>query len=229
MTNNDSSMKVTNYAFLQFPGQSGYPGSNAELHGSPQAVFTSFKLPKPGQPGSGLLAPNNDYPGPPQLPRLPQFPQLPVSLVSTSTNQSGLGSRLFPMGLISPPGMQPMEQPSPPKVSAPLGGLPALEDQIMSRQKMVEDAHRNSEDEFERSQRSPPSTPPPSKRRAAEGEPGTPSSEDTPPKNQGLIKAKGTYYPLTAFPTNMPQGTVMRQRGESPPRSSEGPNSGRTI
>ena len=31
------------------------------------------------------------------------------------------------------------------------------------------------------------------------------SEEVTPPKNQGLIKAKGTYFPLTAFPTSMPQ------------------------
>ena len=31
------------------------------------------------------------------------------------------------------------------------------------------------------------------------------SEEVTPPKNQGLIKARGTYFPLTAFPTSMPQ------------------------
>ena len=31
------------------------------------------------------------------------------------------------------------------------------------------------------------------------------SEEVTAPKNQGLIKAKGTYFPLTAFPTSMPQ------------------------
>ena len=62
--------------------------------------------------------------------------------------------------------------------------------------------------------RSPPGTPPPSKRKPE----GDLSSEGTPPKNQGLIKAKGTYYPLTAFPTNMPQGPVMRRVGESPPR-----------
>jgi hypothetical protein len=43
------------------------------------------------------------------------------------------------------------------------------------------------------------------------------SSEDvTPPKNQGLIKARGTYFPLTAFPTSMPQGSVMRST-DSPP------------
>ena len=61
------------------------------------------------------------------------------------------------------------------------------------------------------------------------------SDEVTPPKNQGLIKviitrarsrdfilhtdhvlsqARGTYFPLTAFPTHMPQGSVM---GASPP------------
>ncbi len=40
------------------------------------------------------------------------------------------------------------------------------------------------------------------------------SLEDTPPKQQGLIKARGTYYPLTAFPTSMPQGAVMRKEAE---------------
>ena len=46
------------------------------------------------------------------------------------------------------------------------------------------------------------------------------SEEVTPPKNQGLIKARGTYFPLTAFPTSMPQGSVMRATS-SPPVSAE--------
>ena len=50
--------------------------------------------------------------------------------------------------------------------------------------------------------------------------------ESTPPKNKGLIKAVGTYYPLTAFPTNMPQGPVMRQ-AQSPPRTEA--NSGKNF
>jgi hypothetical protein len=44
------------------------------------------------------------------------------------------------------------------------------------------------------------------------------SEEVTPPKNQGLIKARGTYFPLTAFPTSMPQGSIMR-RDSTPPGS----------
>ena len=30
----------------------------------------------------------------------------------------------------------------------------------------------------------------------------------------GKAKAKGTYYPLTAFPTSMPQGPVMHKDGD---------------
>ena len=41
------------------------------------------------------------------------------------------------------------------------------------------------------------------------------SEEVTPPKNQGLIKARGTYFPLTAFPTSMPQVTASRHKRES--------------
>ena len=43
------------------------------------------------------------------------------------------------------------------------------------------------------------------------------SSIETSPGGSKAIKAKGTYYPLTAFPTNMPQGPVMRKGDESPP------------
>ena len=44
------------------------------------------------------------------------------------------------------------------------------------------------------------------------------SSLETSPGGSKAIKAKGTYYPLTAFPTSMPQGPVMRKGDESPPR-----------
>ena len=51
---------------------------------------------------------------------------------------------------------------------------------------------------------------------------GEAASEDSPPKSQGLIKARGTYYPLTAFPTSMPQGAVMRKdEDESSPNKSD--------
>ena len=44
----------------------------------------------------------------------------------------------------------------------------------------------------------------------------TNTDDSSPPKSQGLIKSRGTYFPLTAFPTSMPQGSVMR-RDLSPP------------
>ena len=44
------------------------------------------------------------------------------------------------------------------------------------------------------------------------------SSLETSPSGAKAIKARGTYYPLTAFPTSMPQGPVMRKGDESPPR-----------
>ena len=177
----------------------GLPGA-PDLHGSPQAVFTSFKLPKPG----GEPAPVSDS----------------VSPVSTN-NPAGLGSRLFPMGLGAPPG-PPNVLNSPPKINAPLGGLPALADQIlMTQNKSVaeQENNNNQQNKEDSEENSPPSSPLPNKSSGSE--------QGTPPKHQGLIKAKGTYYPLTAFPTNMPQGPVMR-RGESPPRV-EQPVSGREF
>ena len=100
---------------IQFPGQML---GNADLHGSPQAVFTSFKLPKPGDPqpqigagGGGPIGPNSGIPS-----SLPGGPLSPAP--------GGFASRLFPMGLGNPPSNS--VHASPPKVSAPLGGLPAL-------------------------------------------------------------------------------------------------------
>ncbi len=185
------------------------------MHGSPQAVFTSFKLPKPGQPGGGSG-------GPATTPSPAEFPSLPLSPVTSMP--SGLGSRLFPMG------MAPVPQSGLPKIQAPLGGLPALADQLSQQAKKEspvkasQDDEGKDEEEKEPAERSPPSTPPPAKRRNEGTESGS-NSDDSPPKNQGMIKAKGTYYPLSAFPTNMPQGPVMR-RDESPPRP-EQQNSGR--
>ena len=50
-----------------------------------------------------------------------------------------------------------------------------------------------------------------------DGSGGGNSTEESPPKNgnaaAGRIKASGIYYPLSAFPTSMPQGPVM----SSPP------------
>ena len=183
----------------------GVPGS-PDLHGSPQAVFTSFKLPKPGGESSlsGSGGPSEPIPSP--LPTTPQSP-------------GGFGSRLFPMGLGNPPLGPAGLLNSPPKVSAPLGGLPALADQLMmsSPPKPKEESNNNHKEE---DNDSPPGSPLAKKESSG-------SEQGTPPKHQGLIKAKGTYYPLTAFPTNMPQGPVMRNRGESPPRV-EQPVSGKS-
>lgn len=49
------------------------------------------------------------------------------------------------------------------------------------------------------------------------------SSLETSPSGAKAIKARGTYYPLTAFPTSMPQGPVMRKGDESPPRHESAP------
>ncbi len=188
------------------------------MHGSPQAVFTSFKLPKPGGDSPGMTGHG------------------PISPV-TSVGAAGFGSRLFPMGLGNPP--TPLVTPggpnnnivTPPKVSAPLGGLPALADQILMQQQLNNSANsepasesNNNKSSAKEDSVSPPGTPPPAKRRN-DGE--SSGSEGTPPKNQGLIKAKGTYYPLTAFPTSMPQGPVMRRDG-SPPRTEQS-SSGKSI
>lgn len=54
----------------------------------------------------------------------------------------------------------------------------------------------------------------------------TNTSLETSPGGAKAIKAKGTYYPLTAFPTSMPQGPVMRKGDESPTQNE--PLSGRT-
>ena len=70
----------------------------------------------------------------------------------------------------------------------------------------------------------------PKKASAEEGEGGN-SVEESPPKygSAGKIKASGIYYPLSAFPTSMPQGPVM----SSPPTtvSNEGSanTSGRNL
>ena len=196
---------------------SGMPGSTGDLHGSPQAVFTSFKLPKPG--GSTPGEPSPGATAPPGV--IPPGPGSPI------TSNPGFGSRLFPLGLGNPPNNPTNHvQTTPPKINAPLGGLPALADQLLMQQSqnkanlsnnIAEESESNNNKSPREGSGSPPGTPPPGKRKLDDVD-GESDVEGTPPKNQGLIKAKGTYYPLTAFPTSMPQGPVMRQGGESPPR-----------
>ena len=116
-------------------------------------------------------------------------------------------------------------------ITAPLGGLPAMASQIAATQKAMvarinEEKKEQSEQEEEEpdvqsvTPPPPPATPPPTS--SATGTPTKEGSEveDTPPKQSGLIKAKGTYYPLSAFPTSMPQGTVLRkENNDSPPKT----------
>ena len=139
----------------------GMPGS-PDLHGSPQAVFTSFKLPKPGGESSlsGSGGPSEPIPSP--LPTTPQSP-------------GGFGSRLFPMGLGNPPLGPAGLLNSPPKVSAPLGGLPALADQLMmsSPPKPKEESNNNHKEE---DNDSPPGSPLPKKESSG-------SEQGTPPKH----------------------------------------------
>ena len=162
----------------------------------------------------------------------------PVSPITSQSGGFGFGSRLFPPGLgnlPTPLGSNNPLQSSPPKVNAPLGGLPALADQILMQQAIQlkdRDDLEAREDNNNRlgvsPSRSPlPASPPPSKTRGSGGlEAGDSSgSEGTPLKNQGgQIRPKGTYYPLTAFPTSMPQGPVMRC--ESPPHEEMPASSG---
>ncbi len=205
--------------------------SSSDMHGSPQAVFTSFKLPKPG---------SMDHMHMPPMPGSPfgmgsRFP-VPASYFQTTTTHSG--------GITS----------SPRVMSAPLGGLPAVDSQMAARQQQqhqqqqqqqqqqhlhqqtmkmmsqqppnrhMSSPDRGSDDEDDCRSISPkslPTTPKSGVPRTSEGgdvkQEGN-SSDESPPKIQGLIKARGTYYPLTAFPTTMPQGPVMH-RDDSPPRT----------
>ena len=176
--------------------------SGSDMIGSPQAVFTSFKLPKPG---------NMDL----NLPTSPfgRFPPMPFQ--TTTTTPSGTAPRVL------------------------LGGLPAVDSQVAARQQQQ---HQQQHHHYQQPQRRL-STPdrdsdddddqdadvdvsPAKISRISETESRHDrggSSDESPPKAQGLIKAKGTYYPLTAFPTTMPQGPVMHRDG-SPPRSEVQPS-----
>jgi hypothetical protein len=161
-------------------------GSGHDMMGSPQAVFTSFKLPKPGSADMLL----------PPMPTSPfaRFPAMPFPATTTTPSLT-----------------------TPRVLTAPLGGLPAVESQVAARQQQ-HNHHQQQQPPPSRHLSSPDrnSEPvsPAKRQRLSETEP----QNDSPPKVQGLIKAKGTYYPLTAFPTSMPQGPVMHRDG-SPPRT----------
>jgi len=218
------------FSLLQFSGHMGSSSADMrDMHGSPQAVFTSFKLPKPG---------NMDMHMPMQGSPFGLGSRFPMPFPTTTTTPSG--------GLSS----------SPRVMTAPLGGLPAVDSQMAARQqqqqqhqhdqamKMLSQQHQQQQQQLQQQQqhsrhlsspdrlsddgddcrsvspKSIPTTPKSGGNRNSEGDvkqEGN-SSDESPPKIQGLIKARGTYYPLTAFPTSMPQGPVMH-RDDSPPRT----------
>ena len=219
----------------------------ADMATSPQAVFTSFKLPKPGLHG---MPPSTMGLTPSSLGLTPSsMASMGLSLPGMPPASSPLNLGLGPLagfhasigGLMSsagaPPGLITTSASSPNILSAPLGGLPAMASQIAAAAKQQqqhqqqqaakteaarsENGEREDEEPDVQSVTPPPpeapATPPPTSSMTA-----TPtkdsSSEDSPSK-QGLIKARGTYYPLTAFPTNMPQGPVMRRDDDSPPKT----------
>ena len=167
-------------------------------------MFTSFKLPKPGMSNSQqqqyLSHHSPEFMSsltPPPTSKIPSF--MLESMVPPT----------FPQG--------------PLKLSAPLGGLPAMASQLSNNDNHKEDPvellkKSKSNDENSQGRSKTPDS-------NDEGEENNGESlEDSPPKNQqGMIKAAGTYYPLTAFPTNMPQGPVMRRDNSSPrPDTSSG-------
>ena len=199
---------------LQLPGSvvssNGAGGISPDFHhSSPQAVFTSFKLPKPGQQAQ---TPHPD----------------PSSLMASAIFEHNLKSAGSAV------------------MTAPLGGLPAMASQLAaaaaaaSKNQITksDSPTRTSPPPLQIDPRSTTTTPPPSLQQqqqdSAKGKEDSSinvssgsnnnnnsSSDcgDSPPKNPGLIKARGTYYPLTAFPTSMPQGPVMRREADSPPRT----------
>ena len=170
-------------------------------------MFTSFKLPKPG-PAPELPLATSHAPGPAHHPF--SVSSLRPPLPHFSSPQFGSGQEPINLGpsLAAAARAEQGEGPTAP-------GPPGPEDV----QKIQENNNNNQ----------------------SEGE--SNSDEVTPPKNQGLIKvmsetqpglfpamlltcypanllpaqARGTYFPLTAFPTSMPQGSVMRRDSSPPP------------
>merc|ERR1719412_714317 len=165
-----------------------FGGASAGQPGTPQAVFTSFKLPKPGMAG---------LPGP-EFPSIQSGPGSPYSFsvaparppvphFTTTTQFSCLKPEASSDSVINP-GPNHHTEAKKEHRETPTAPLSAEEDL-----QKIQENNNNNQSENESS-----------------------SEEVSPPKNQGLIKARGTYFPLTAFPTSMPQGSVMR-RDTTPP------------
>ena len=101
---------------MQFGGSSssGSGGSHNDNF-SPQAVFTSFKLPKPGQ--------NNPAPNAGSTPMMHgnEQPLLPTRFSSPNQGSFGTSGIIISNNSDTPKGKV---------LSAPLGGLPAMESQL---------------------------------------------------------------------------------------------------
>jgi len=168
-----------------------FGGGSAGAPGMPQAVFTSFKLPKPGT----AMAPT-DFSAPAYSSSAMGMTNSPFSFSVSPLRPPVPHFTTTTQFDIKPPGPEVSGinlGPTPPEETphAPTAPQPQQEDGIQK----VQESNNNNQSENESS-----------------------SEEVTPPKNQGLIKARGTYFPLTAFPTSMPQGSVMRSTA-SPPAS----------
>ena len=164
-------------------------------------------------------------------------PLLPTRFSSPSQGSFGAPGMIISNNSDSPKG----------KVfSAPLGGLPAMESQIeeatedkslngnaLDKSGINEDSDDENlssdptDDAIEGNNNNEAKTNPNSlgskSSTALRKDESANSSLETSPGGSKAIKAKGTYYPLTAFPTSMPQGPVMRKGDESPPRNESAP------
>ncbi len=215
----------------QIPGN-GAIGSH-DFNASPQAVFTSFKLPKPG--GTGPAVSTTAPSGPP-----------PPSSAAELLAAAAAAEARFPLGGGAAGATDNKFLGSVTKMSAPLGGLPAMASQFAAAAAAAAAAVQRdtdaekTEDKAREESKSPSSdlatankdanslenTPQKSSEGVGEGN----SGDDTPPKNSGMIKARGTYYPLTAFPTTMPQGPVMNSSPTTTNSNEASSNtSGRTL
>lgn len=221
-----------------FSGSGSGPGSGGS-HGdnlSPQAVFTSFKLPKPGQSNSvnpasnALLVHNNEQPLLPTRFSSPTGHQVPCggpSGMLLTNSADSHGAKMF---------------------SAPLGGLPAMATQIAeaaeeqistsingetegkphsyNNDSDEDNIHPDNDDDDDtnegnnNNENKTNSNTPTNKLSSSQGKEDSSNSPlESSPSGAKAIKARGTYYPLTAFPTSMPQGPVMRKGDESPSRT----------
>jgi len=222
---------------------SGGPGVGPDVaHSSPQAVFTSFKLPKPGPTG-----PVSGAPSPAVAAAAAAAAGIPLGFPFSSAGLPLAMSGAPPPSFVIAPTTTSATTSSPTNVlNAPLGGLPAMAQQLqaMVAEKKAEE-RRSPSPQAQKRPQSPPSSGSPLSGEATPAKQAkldlgaeqsatldntSIGSDGSPPKGGSVaqIKARGTYYPLTAFPTSMPQGAVMR-KDASPPRERASGSSGEST